>query len=120
MELGQWVLEQAVEWQDRLGDRAPQRISVNLSARQLEDPRFVDRVAELLRRSGLDPRIVNNLIGFTDDFGIDAVAEGVETLARAARLHEAGYQFAQGYLFGRPMSAAALEDLFTVTASATV
>jgi diguanylate cyclase (GGDEF)-like protein len=194
VELGQWVLEQAVrqavEWRDRFGDRAPKRISVNVSARQLEDPRFVDRVADLLATSGLAPEIlmlevtetavlaadiavqqlhrlkalglrialddfgtghsslsllldcpvdvlkvdksfvsgatagragaiiVNNLIGFTDDFGIDAVAEGVETLAQAARLHEAGYQFAQGYLFGRPMSAAALEELFAVTVSA--
>ena len=188
VQLGAWVLEQAVrqavDWQERLGDRAPQRISVNVSARQLAEPSFVDRVAELLRESGLAPErlmlevtetavlaadtaveqlhrlkalglrialddfgtghsslsllldcpvdvlkvdksfvsgatagragaiIVNNLIGFTDDFGIDAVAEGVETVAQAVRLHEAGYQFAQGYLFGRPMSAAALEALF--------
>ncbi|WP_250005184.1 bifunctional diguanylate cyclase/phosphodiesterase [Actinoplanes sp. M2I2] len=188
VELGDWVLreavQQAVRWQQRLGDRAPERISVNVSARQLADPRFVDRVAELLTASGLEPArlmlevtetavlaadlateqlhrlkalgvrialddfgtghsslsllldcpvdvlkvdksfvsgttagragaiIVRNLIGFTDDFGIDAVAEGVETTGQAARLHEAGYQFAQGYLFGRPMDAAALEELF--------
>ena len=61
---------------------------------------------------------MRNLIGFTDDFGIDAVAEGVETEAQATRLHDAGYQFAQGYLFGRPMTPAALEELF-VTRTAT-
>ncbi|GAA2647162.1 putative bifunctional diguanylate cyclase/phosphodiesterase [Paractinoplanes durhamensis] len=57
--------------------------------------------------------VVRNLISFTDDFGIDAVAEGVETPAQAARLRTAGYHYAQGYLFGRPMTAAAFEALFT-------
>ncbi|MFF5230182.1 putative bifunctional diguanylate cyclase/phosphodiesterase [Dactylosporangium sp. NPDC000521] len=34
--------------------------------------------------------------------GIEAVAEGVETAAQAARLHEIGYRLAQGYHFARP------------------
>ncbi|MCM4076086.1 putative bifunctional diguanylate cyclase/phosphodiesterase [Paractinoplanes hotanensis] len=194
VELGDWVLREAVrqsvEWRDRLGGRAPERISVNVSARQLTDPHFVDRVAGVLLESGLAPHrlmlevtetavlsagvavaqlhrlkalgvrlalddfatghsslsllldcpvdvlkvdksfvsgttagragaiIVRNLIGFTTDFGIEAVAEGVETTDQAARLHEAGYRFAQGYLFGRPMSASALEELITVRAIA--
>ncbi|WP_250034676.1 putative bifunctional diguanylate cyclase/phosphodiesterase [Paractinoplanes maris] len=189
VEIGDWVLREAVrqsvDWRRRLGDRAPGRISVNVSARQLEDPHFVDRVAALLTGNDVEPDrlmlevtetavlaadlavaqlhrlkalgvrialddfgtghsslsllldcpvdvlkvdksfvsgatagqageiIVRNLIGFTSDFAIDAVAEGVETEAQAAQLSEAGYQFAQGYLFGRPMTAAALEDLFT-------
>jgi diguanylate cyclase len=189
VELGDWVLREAVrqstEWRDRLGDHAPERISVNVSARQLSDPHFVDRVAGLLLESGLPPHrlmlevtetavlsagtaiaqlhklkalglrialddfgtghsslsllldcpvdvlkvdksfvsgatagragaiIVRNLIGFTQDFGIEAVAEGVETTGQAAQLYEAGYRFAQGYLFGRPMSAPALEELLT-------
>jgi diguanylate cyclase len=62
--------------------------------------------------------IVRNLIGFTNDFGMEAVAEGVETPAQAARLHEAGYQFAQGYLFGKPMGAADLEEVVAATAVA--
>ncbi|GAA0559855.1 bifunctional diguanylate cyclase/phosphodiesterase [Paractinoplanes ferrugineus] len=56
--------------------------------------------------------VVRNLIGFTDDFGIDAVAEGVETEAQAERLRAAGYHYAQGYLFGRPMTTADFEKLF--------
>ncbi|MBM2614139.1 bifunctional diguanylate cyclase/phosphodiesterase [Actinoplanes sp. LDG1-06] len=187
--VGRWVLReavrQAVDWRTRLGDRAPRRISVNVSARQLTDPHFVDFVATMLRDSGLPPEtlmlevtetavlaadtaveqlhrlkalglrialddfgtghsslsllmdcpvdvlkvdksfvsgatagragavIVRNLIGFTEDLGIEAVAEGVETPEQAARLHDVGYRFAQGYLFGRPMSAAALESLVT-------
>jgi diguanylate cyclase (GGDEF)-like protein len=56
--------------------------------------------------------IVKNLIGFTTDFGIDAVAEGVETAAQAERLHANGYRYAQGYLFGRPMTASAFEHFY--------
>jgi diguanylate cyclase len=196
--LGHWVLvqacRQAARWQDELGDRAPGRISVNVSARQLADPSFVDTVADVLADTGADPArlmievtetavlntgtavdqlhrlralgvrialddfgtghsslsllvecpvdllkvdksfvsgesadqagaiVVKNLIGFTTDFGIDAVAEGVETPAQAARLVDNGYRLAQGYLFGRPMSAEAIEAAFTapqpVTAAA--
>ena len=53
--------------------------------------------------------IVENLIGFTDGLHLDAVAEGVETAEQADRLHAAGYVLAQGYLFGRPMTAEEVE-----------
>jgi diguanylate cyclase (GGDEF)-like protein len=39
-------------------------------------------------------------------FGLDVVAEGVETPQQAARLRQLGYQAAQGYHFARPMPAA--------------
>ncbi|MEU4244213.1 EAL domain-containing protein [Actinoplanes sp. NPDC026619] len=187
--LGRWVLEfacrQAADWQRRLGDAAPEKISVNVSARQLAEPGFVATVREILAETGADPArllievtetavlntgsaaeqltalrelglrvalddfgtghsslsllldlpvdvlkvdksfvsgaaadhagaiVVRNLIGFTDDFGIEAVAEGVETEAQAARLRAAGYHFAQGYLFGRPMPAGEFEKLYS-------
>jgi EAL domain-containing protein (putative c-di-GMP-specific phosphodiesterase class I) len=37
-------------------------------------------------------------------FGLDVVAEGVETQAQQTRLTALGVNFMQGYLFGRPMS----------------
>jgi sensor c-di-GMP phosphodiesterase-like protein len=55
--------------------------------------------------------IVEHLIGFTDGLELEAVAEGVETAEQAHRLYRAGYRMAQGYLFGRPMTAAALDQL---------
>jgi diguanylate cyclase len=59
LELGWWVLEQvvaqAVAWERTYGDRAPEKVSVNISARQLYEPGFPDRVAELVRGSGLNP-----------------------------------------------------------------
>jgi hypothetical protein len=51
------------------------------------------------------------LIGFTDGLRIEAVAEGVETAAQAERLHRAGYPYAQGFHFARPMPAAAIDHL---------
>ena len=44
-------------------------------------------------------------------FGLDTVAEGVETPAQVERLRTLGYQQAQGYHFARPMPADALEAL---------
>jgi diguanylate cyclase (GGDEF)-like protein len=48
--------------------------------------------------------IVDRLIGITDGLRMQAVAEGVETAEQAERLHRAGYRFAQGYHFARPMT----------------
>jgi EAL domain-containing protein (putative c-di-GMP-specific phosphodiesterase class I) len=59
VELGWWVLEQVVRqataWERTYGPNAPEKVSVNISARQLREPGFPAQVAELLRKSGLDP-----------------------------------------------------------------
>ena len=59
VEIGRWVLEQVVkqaaEWERVYGAGAPEKVSVNISARQLREPGFPAQVAELLRESGLDP-----------------------------------------------------------------
>ncbi|WP_067499672.1 bifunctional diguanylate cyclase/phosphodiesterase [Actinoplanes sp. TFC3] len=185
VELGYWVLEQACRqaaaWQHEHGPAAPGRVSVNVSARQLAEPGFVQTVAGIIERSGADRRcllievtetavlsaetaapvltalrelglqialddfgtghsslslllecpvdvlkvdksfvsgsasegtgavIVENIIGFTTGLRMQAVAEGVETGDQATRLHAAGYDYAQGYHFARPMSAGDLD-----------
>jgi diguanylate cyclase len=59
VELGRWVLEQVVRqarrWEQVYGEHAPEKVSVNISARQLREPGFPQQVAELLRGSGLTP-----------------------------------------------------------------
>ncbi|WP_166397049.1 sensor domain-containing protein [Rubrobacter marinus] len=58
--MGRWVLEEAcrraVEWQALRPSEPPLTMSVNLSARQFEDPGLVEDVARILRETGLDPR----------------------------------------------------------------
>ncbi|MET0425460.1 MAG: bifunctional diguanylate cyclase/phosphodiesterase [Actinoplanes sp.] len=179
VELGEWILrtacEQFVRWQAEHGPAAPQRISVNVSARQLAEPGFARVVADVLAATGMpadqlivevtetavfgggvavqavkdlhalgvrialddfgtghsslgllqtvpvdvlkvDKSFVDNLamagrhaviatalIQVSNGLGLSAVAEGVETAEQAAELHRLGYQFAQGYLFGRPV-----------------
>ena len=58
LDIGDWVIAESLG-QLRLWDESSPdnglHISVNVSPRQLDDPEFVARVADLLRRSGLDP-----------------------------------------------------------------
>ena len=57
--LGRYVLSEACHqaraWRDLSGASAPWTMSVNVSARQLGDPTFVETVAATLSASGLDP-----------------------------------------------------------------
>ena len=51
------------------------------------------------------------IIAMAHALGIQVVAEGVETAAHYALLHEAGCDYAQGYFVARPMPAEALASL---------
>lgn len=57
--LGLWVLEeacrQAVLWQNAVPTDPPLVMSVNLSGRQFQDPKLVDKIAAVLRETGLAP-----------------------------------------------------------------
>jgi diguanylate cyclase (GGDEF)-like protein len=59
VELGAWILRtvcgQMVRWQADLGSSAPDRVSVNVSARQLVRPDFAATVADTLAETGLSP-----------------------------------------------------------------
>jgi diguanylate cyclase (GGDEF)-like protein/PAS domain S-box-containing protein len=76
-------------------------------ARLKIDRRFVAGVTT----SADDATIVRAVIGLAHALGVEAVAEGVETAEQQAFLISAGCRFAQGYLFGRPMRAAAATAL---------
>jgi EAL domain-containing protein (putative c-di-GMP-specific phosphodiesterase class I) len=57
VEIGRQIMNQACSdaavWRFQLGARAPQTISINLSARQIQHPALLEDVTNALRRSGL-------------------------------------------------------------------
>ena len=60
-----------------------------------------------------DAAIVRAIISLARSLGIKVIAEGVENEAQLAFLNAYGCQYAQGYLFGRPLTALQLIKLVT-------
>ncbi|HJS89613.1 MAG TPA: EAL domain-containing protein [Steroidobacteraceae bacterium] len=56
-----------------------------------------------------DQRIVRSSIQLAHSFGMTVVAEGVETAGTARELQACGCEFAQGFYFGYPQTAAEIE-----------
>ena len=71
------------------------------------DRSFIDGLA---RGSGEDA-IVNAIIGLSHAFGLEVVAEGVETPAQLDFLTELGCDQAQGYFLGEPGEPRAVDEL---------
>jgi diguanylate cyclase (GGDEF)-like protein len=88
VELGAWVLRtacaQAVTWRAMLGPAAPERMSVNVSVRQLAEPAFAGLVAQVLAWTGLAAR--NLIVEVTET----AVFDGGQALRTVKELHELG------------------------------
>jgi EAL domain-containing protein (putative c-di-GMP-specific phosphodiesterase class I) len=57
-----------------------------------------------------DSAIVASVVGLARAVGVVAVAEGVETIEQLVALQELGCEFAQGYLWSRPLPPAELEQ----------
>jgi diguanylate cyclase (GGDEF)-like protein/PAS domain S-box-containing protein len=177
--MGRWLLERAcldARAMQEETERFDLHLAVNLSARQLDDPRLVEDVESALSRSGLFPNLltleitesvfmanpdrsvdvldrlkalgvklsiddfgtgysslaylrqlpvdelkidrsfvggedstaesqalVHTIVRLAQDFGLDTVAEGIETDSQRVRLREAGCRMAQGFFFARPV-----------------
>tara|TARA_R110001606_G_scaffold63987_1_gene148767 strand:- start:292 stop:2463 length:2172 start_codon:yes stop_codon:yes gene_type:complete len=65
-----------------------------------------------------DAAVVKAILYLGESFGLDIVAEGVESEAQLEFLTEHGCLEAQGYLFGKPMTAKAFGDRFLRNAKA--
>ncbi len=55
-------------------------------------------------RGGARPVILRSIIALAHDLGMEVVAEGAETDSDAVELFQLGCHFAQGYVFGEPMT----------------
>jgi Amt family ammonium transporter len=64
-----------------------------------------------LGRSREDTAIVTATLAFASALGLSVTAEGVETADQLERLRALGCQRAQGFLFARPMTADAVDQL---------
>ena len=62
-----------------------------------------------------DTTIVEAVVNLGHSFGIEVIAEGLETPLQLARLRELGCDRGQGYLFGRPRPASIVESERTRT-----
>ena len=86
-DIGEWVIETAcrdfLSWQSRMGDEAPEYISVNLSRVQVASADIRDRVAGALERAGMKPASL--LLEVTESVAMDqsdaiGVLEGLKGL----------------------------------------
>jgi diguanylate cyclase (GGDEF)-like protein len=85
--LGDWVLEtacrQLAAWADRK-ETAPLSIAVNISARQLRQPEFVDKVLSALERTGANPS--NLELELTESMLVENIEEVIEKMTQL-KLH---------------------------------
>ena len=80
----------------------------------------IDRqfVWELEATTGPGRALVSSMVRLASELGIWAVAEGVETEQQLDALRSLGCDFAQGFLFSRPLPAADLIAAFGLQVSA--
>jgi diguanylate cyclase (GGDEF)-like protein/PAS domain S-box-containing protein len=60
---------------------------------------------------GTRPVILRSIIALAHDLGMEVVAEGAETDSDAVELYQLGCEYAQGFVFGEPMTADQARDL---------
>ena len=77
------------------------------------DQSFVRRMTE----NAKDEEIVRAVINLSATLGLRVIAEGIETAEHLARLRDLGCDYGQGYLFSKPVDAAAIEVLLAADKS---
>ncbi|MEZ5841759.1 MAG: EAL domain-containing protein [Hyphomicrobiales bacterium] len=77
----------------------------------------VDRSFVHGARNGQRPVILRSIVALAHDLGMEVVAEGAETESDALELYQFGCEYAQGFLYGRPMSADDAAKLIQAQAS---
>jgi diguanylate cyclase (GGDEF)-like protein len=70
------------------------------------DKSFVDALGE----SHESELLVEGIINLAHVLNLETIAEGIETLEQERRLREMGSELAQGYLFAKPLAAAAMDE----------
>ena len=68
------------------------------------DKSFVSAIGS----DGVTRHVIDHIIAMARDCDLTVIAEGVESEEQGAYLRDAGVRYAQGWLFGRPMTASEL------------
>jgi diguanylate cyclase (GGDEF)-like protein/PAS domain S-box-containing protein len=91
--IGHWVLQQACEqaraWQAQYPSDSPVAMSVNLSARQFQNPTLVADIAQVLHQTGLQPTILK--LEITESV---VMRKAESTVATLRELKDLGMQLA--------------------------
>jgi diguanylate cyclase len=99
--IGRWVLNEAcaqvMRWRKEHPEAAPQTIAVNLSVRQMHDPKLLEDVADALSASGLEPESLT--LEITESMLIEETDRGSRALdqLRALKVKIAIDDFGTGY-----------------------
>jgi diguanylate cyclase (GGDEF)-like protein/PAS domain S-box-containing protein len=78
----------------------------------------IDRSFVHQNGKGARPVILRSIVAMAHDLGMDVVAEGAESESDAIELYQLGCEFAQGYAFGHPISAAEARKLVGAASAA--
>jgi diguanylate cyclase (GGDEF)-like protein/PAS domain S-box-containing protein len=73
----------------------------------------IDQSFVRMSAKGTRPVILRSIIALAHDLGMETVAEGAETDSDAVELYHMGCEYAQGFVFGQPMTAEAATKLLT-------
>jgi EAL domain-containing protein (putative c-di-GMP-specific phosphodiesterase class I) len=71
----------------------------------------IDRSFVRPNGSAARPVILKAIIGLAHDLGMDVVAEGAETDSEVQELFDAGCEFVQGFVYGRPLTAQMVQQM---------
>ena len=96
-----------------LDDFGSQYANMSLFTNVRFDTVKLDR--SLIARLGDNPvneALVRDIIAICRTYGMNCVAEGVETEEHAALLRSLGCRFAQGYYYDKPLAAADFEEKY--------
>jgi diguanylate cyclase (GGDEF)-like protein/PAS domain S-box-containing protein len=77
----------------------------------------IDQSFVRMSAKGTRPVILRSMIALAHDLGMDVVAEGAETDSDAVELFQLGCEYAQGFVFGEPMSAERARALLELESS---
>ena len=71
----------------------------------------IDQSFVRTNNKGTRPVLLRSIISLAHDLGMDVVAEGAETDSDAVELYQLGCEYAQGYVFGEPMTPEAAQKM---------